>query len=149
MKTILKPLRALLLLGILAAAFALTYRGVAQPTPSPSLPNLPTGKGHFELRMGIDKNGCESVEHGQFKKTDIDPWLRANNIPSKNYKLKYKERPNDPPQADGELELVTCCKQEGGNMAPDDMKQASGVHVTQRVIFQNTKDLKKFVESLQ
>jgi hypothetical protein len=107
-----------------------------------------TGKtkcqGKYEVRFGLDKNGCEKVEPIHASENQIETWI--NGVPKTCYKIRNYVN-HQITQEWGDLDVVECigkASAESTSTRPQ-MFQPSGSGQTQRIMF-NTPPAKEAFE---
>jgi hypothetical protein len=108
-----------------------------------------------EWRFGVDANGCEKVEPLHADKKDVEKLLKASGIPKECYRVHFwnDHKPDvsgGTSAEQGGLDDLVCkskeVKNKNGKVGPF---QPSGVHVTQRIMYETLDAQKAFEEKLK
>jgi hypothetical protein len=91
-------------------------------------------QGNFEMRFGLDENGCEQKEPLHATQAQVNAWLKNAHVGPECYRRRFYVDHHLVAE-DGELDLVQCIHKEGAESKKLHPFQPLGTSMTQRVMF--------------
>jgi hypothetical protein len=91
-------------------------------------------QGSYELRLGLDENGCETKQPLPLTDSQMEEWLRIAGVSKECYKI-HSYKGHVPKPYRGDLDLVACITKEGAQSPTPKMMQPLGTSQTQRIMF--------------
>ena len=91
-------------------------------------------EGTHELRIGLDANGCETMEPMSASEAEIDAWLKAAGVGKECYRIRFWNG-HELKKEKGELDLVQCIAKDPAKAQERALPQPTGTGQTQRVMF--------------